>query len=150
MERMKLLPKELVECNGGFDMINPPIESEWFGRVFLHPLSDKKNFEQQIEKMAMHRNGIALIFNRSDSNGFHRHILERAHALFFLQGRFYYNDENGVKHKENCGGATLFVAYGQYNAAILKRCRLKGVYVPLVRKYQKRNQEIIEPNIFEE
>lgn len=138
MEKTKQLPKELIICNGEFDLVNPKLSEEWKGRVFIHPPHDRKNLELFLEKMAVHGNGIALLFNRSDSKTFHKHVLKRSHGLFYLQHRFYYLDEKGKKHKENCGGAVLFVAYGQTNSSLLKHCKLEGIYVPLIRRYTKK------------
>ena len=143
MEKNKLLPKELITSNGEFDLIDPKLSETWQGRIFLHP-PHNANFEKYIDKMANHGNGIALVFSRTDSNAFHKYILNRAHALFFISGRFKYIDENGKKFKENCGGAVLFVAYGQQNSSILKQCKIKGVYVPLVRKYTRKRIEKTE------
>lgn len=138
MEAKRNLPKEMISCNGEFDMIQPPLIGEWNGRIFLHPMTDKKKTDEFVEKFSQHGNGILLIGAGTDSHTFQKHILNRAHALFFIQGRFYYLKEDGSKEKENCGKAMVFVAYGQQNSIALKHCKLKGVYVPLIRRYTKK------------
>jgi len=52
--------------------LNPPYGTETF---------------KWLAHLAEHRRGIALIFARTETKGFHREIWNKAHAVFFFEGR---------------------------------------------------------------
>ena len=81
-------------------------------------------------------NGLALIFARTDTAMFFRHVWPRATAVLFLRGRltFCYPDGTGSKAGHNSGGPSCLVAYGPRSTARLASiadlgalCYLKAV-----------------------
>lgn len=114
-----LTPPELIRALGSFDLdpcapINRPwdtaahhytiddagLDSFWYGRVWLNPPYGKYMY-QWLEKLAEHKRGIALIFNRSDTIGYHEQVLKKCHSIFCLKGRssFYEQFFEDVKGK---------------------------------------------------
>ena len=102
----------------------------WTRRVWLNPPYGKYTGEW-MNKMAMHGDGIALIFARTDTGMFHESIFPHAHALFFLRGRIVFHHTSGKPGKFNGGAPSVLIAYGDYNAQVLKTCNLRGKFVSL-------------------
>lgn len=100
-----LTPPEIIQSLGQFDLdpcspLSRPwdtashhltIEDDglscgWVGRVWLNPPYGNKTFKW-IERLCQHRNGIALIFARTETIGFHEQIWDKADGIFFFKGR---------------------------------------------------------------
>lgn len=96
-----LTPPEIIRALGGFDLdpcapVNRPwdmasqhytvmdngLQKPWFGRVWCNPPYGRETFKW-IEKLASHGSGIALIFARTETRGFHAQIWGKAHSVFF-------------------------------------------------------------------
>lgn len=145
-----LTPPEIITSLGGFDLdpcaphpdVRPwptaerhyhklmdGLSREWFGRVWCNPPYGKNTFSW-MKKLADHGNGIALIFSRTETIGFHKQIWDRADAVFFFRGRlrFYHvtGERGGTANAPSC-----LVAYGSKNAEALRSCRLTGKFVSL-------------------
>jgi len=105
-----LTPPELITSLGNFDLdpcspiIRPwdtaskhyTVEDNglmlpWVGRVWLNPPYGRVTFDW-LNRLAEHKSGIALIFARTETKGFHGEIWNRAKSIFFFKGRlsFYY------------------------------------------------------------
>lgn len=110
-------------------MIQPPLIGNWSGSVFIFP-NEKKYSENYVKKIYEHGNGILLIHAETNRVAFQKYVLKRAHSLYFIQGNLKYFSKPMV-----------LVAYGQQNSGLLKHCKVEGFYVPLIRRYQKRNRE---------
>ena len=131
-----LTPPDIIKALGEFDLdpsspINRPWETAkkhytveddglvqpWEGRVWCNPPYGRETFKW-IDKLATHGNGIALIFARTETIGFHDHIWNRADAVFFFKGRlkFHYVDgtQGGTANAPSC-----LVAYGKENVNAL-------------------------------
>ena len=69
------------------DGLNQP----WKGRVWCNPPYGRETFKW-IDKLSNHGDGIALIFARTETIGFHEYIWNKADAVFFFKGRlrFYH------------------------------------------------------------
>jgi hypothetical protein len=117
--------------------------SPWFGRVFMNPPygSDTPKW---FRKLALHGNGIGLVFCRSDTAWFHEYI-PMADAICFIKGRvqFVPAEKDGInypklyysgKYKPNsgCGAASMLVAFGKENAKALFNCGL-GFTLPVIK-----------------
>lgn len=97
-----------------FDVHVDGLKQPWFGRVWLNPPYGDQTF-LWLKKLADHGNGIALIFARTETRGFHEQVWQRADALLFLKGRLKFFHVDGSQ-----GGAanapSVLIAYGQENA----------------------------------
>ena len=86
-------------------------------RVWCNPPYGRKCFDW-IKKLADHNNGIALVFARTETIGFHEQVWQRADAIFFFKGRlkFYYVDgtQGGSANAPSC-----LISYGKENTKAL-------------------------------
>lgn len=105
------------------------LSKEWKGRVWCNPPYGKNTF-LWIRKLANHGNGIALIFARTETRGFHSEIWNKADSIFFLKGRLKFHhitgEQGGTANAPSC-----LVAYGKNNDEILKGLNLEGKYIKL-------------------
>lgn len=88
--------------------------SLWSGLVWCNPPYGRR-MSVWLERMALHANGIALVFARTDTRPFQRHVFPFAQSLLFLRGRVTFYTPEGVKALEghNSGGPSVLIAYGQ-------------------------------------
>lgn len=102
---------------------------QWVGRVWCNPPYGKETF-RWMEKLADHGNGIALIFARTETKGFHRQVWNRADAVFFFEGRLAFHRVDGsvgdVANAPSC-----LVAYGDLNVTRLAFAGFSGHLVTL-------------------
>jgi len=91
----------------------------WGGRVWLNPPYGKETFNW-ISKLADHKMGVALIFARTETIGFHKEIWEKANSVFFFKGRlrFYYvnGERGGTANAPSC-----LVSYSNYDTMIIEK-----------------------------
>lgn len=112
-----------------YDINADGLKMPWFGRVWCNPPYGEHTFTW-IEKLADHGNGVALIFARTETKGFHRQIWERADALLFIEGRLKFFHVDGTPGNA-ANAPSVLVAFGEQNVDALKRCGLKGAFVKL-------------------
>ena len=143
-----LTPPELVKKLGCFDLdpccpLDAPfyhakqnftveedgLSQDWFCRVYLNPPYGK-GMELWIEKLKFHGNGIALIFARTETKCFFDHIWNAADALLFVKGRIRFYHVSGIQGGTS-GAPSVFVAYGQTNAQVLKNSGIVGRFLSL-------------------
>jgi len=144
-----LTPPEILAALGPFDLdpccpaVMPwptaarmltPVQNglavEWSGMVWLNPPYGPDVWAW-LGRLADHGNGIALIFARTETNGFHRWVWGRADALLFLEGRLHFHHADGKRAAANAGGPSVLVGYGREACARLTRCGLPGKFVAL-------------------
>jgi len=90
----------------------------WEECVWLNPPYGKHT-SQWLEKMHNHRNGIALVFARTDCAWFHSFVA-KADAILFLKGRVRFVDGLGLTKGQGAGSGSMLIAWGQENIAALK------------------------------
>lgn len=103
------------------------LSQEWHGRVWLNPPYGPEAWEW-LAKLAEHGRGTALIFARTETEGFVREVWRKADAMLFLEGRLHFHHPNGARAKGNSGGPSVLVAYGADDAEKLADCGLTGAY----------------------
>ncbi|WP_420408632.1 DNA N-6-adenine-methyltransferase [Hoeflea sp.] len=103
----------------------------WFGRVWLNPPYSAHEIGRWLARMAGHGNGIALIFARTETASFCRHVWDAADAVLFLEGRLNFHLPNGRRAAKNAGAPSVLCAYGTDNADCLAGSGLEGQFVPL-------------------
>ncbi|GHE79125.1 hypothetical protein GCM10019059_42150 [Camelimonas fluminis] len=86
-----------------------------------------------MEKLANHGKGTALVFARTETEFFHRHVWNRADACLFLHGRLHFCHPDGRIAKANAGAPSVLVAYGAKDAERLYDSDIDGKFVPLTR-----------------
>lgn len=116
-------------ANKHYSLPDDGIKLTWFGRVWCNPPYGKETFKW-IHKLADHGNGIALIFARTETIGFHTHIWDKADAIFFFKGRLKFHSITG----EVSGAAnapSCLIMFGENNIESVKKAKLKGKLVIL-------------------
>jgi phage N-6-adenine-methyltransferase len=143
-----LTPPELIKALGDFDLdpcspiIRPwdtakkhyTIEDngliqDWKGRVWLNPPYGRETFKW-IDKLAKHGNGIALIFARTETIGFHEQIWEKADAIFFFKGRIKFHYVTG-EQGSTANAPSCLVAFGKNNIEAIQQSNLQGKLIIL-------------------
>lgn len=104
---------------------------EWHDRVWLNPPYTSAELDRWMARMADHGQGVALIFARTETQAFHRHVWQRATGLLFLEGRLHFHDRNGVRAAANAGAPSVLCAYGADDLDRLAAADLAGALVPL-------------------
>lgn len=101
----------------------------WHGRVWCNPPYGKETFKW-VEKLSDHGNGIALIFARTETKGFHNSVWGKADAVFFFKGRikFHYIDGR-VGH--NANAPSCLAIFGSNNIEKVRKSGLKGKLIIL-------------------
>lgn len=87
-----------------------------------------------LAKLSRHGDGIALVFARTETAAFFDFVWPVAHAIMFLRGRLSFHSVDGSQPTNNAGSPSVLIAYGESNAAILKNCRLDGIYLDIPQK----------------
>lgn len=144
-----ITPKWLIEKIGPFDL--DPCASDpqpwpcaekqytvednglmapWFGMVFANPPYGRQ-LDAWLNRLSLHGNGIALVFARTDTAAFFRHVWPQADSLLFIRGRltFHYPDGSRPKKGHNSGGPSVLIAYGKQADVRLQDNSSLGAYV---------------------
>lgn len=109
------------------------LAAEWVGRVWCNP-PYSTHAALWLEKMARHGSGIALVFARTDTAMFHRHVWGSARSILFLEGRLNFHFPDGRPAPYNSGGPSCLIAYSNEDDARLRTSRLKGFVVSSVKE----------------
>lgn len=104
----------------------------WHGRVWLNPPYSTGVIERWLARLAEHGKGTSLIFARTETEAFFRHVWERAHALLFIRGRLHFHLPDGRRAAANAGAPSVLCAYGKGDAETLAYCGIGGQFVPIV------------------
>lgn len=118
-------------AKASFTRLENGLSQFWFGRVWLNPPYRADQIPKWLARMAAHGHGTALIFARTETDTFFRHVWECATALLFLRGRINFHLPDGRRAKANAGAPSVLCAYGGEDAAILRSCVLPGHLVDL-------------------
>ena len=108
------------------------LSREWKGRVWCNPPYGP-HAEKFLKRMAEHGNGIALIFARTETKSFQQHCWRKANGMLFLAERIKFRLPGGGS-SGSAGAPSVFIAYGENNADILRDSGISGYYVPLDNK----------------
>lgn len=102
----------------------------WSGLVWCNPPYGRK-MAVWMERMALHNNGIALIFARTDTRAFFDHVWPVYSALLFLKGRLTFCTPSGdtAPLGHNSGGPSVLIGYGAEAARRLTLNRDIGALV---------------------
>lgn len=99
----------------------------WSGRVWCNPPYGKHT-PAWLKKMHEHRNGIALVFARTDCKWAHDYIF-KADAILFLSGRVKFVDGLGATGGSGAGCGSMLAAWGDECVTALRRLSDKGKFI---------------------
>jgi hypothetical protein len=112
-----------------FSVVDNGLLQSWQGRVWCNPPYGRETFKW-LDKLASHGNGIALIFARTETKGFHSEIWGRADAVFFFKGRLRFHRVTG-EQGDTANAPSCLVAYGRGNVEAIRNSGLKGKLILL-------------------
>ena len=112
----------------GYNIRDDGLSCRWRGRVYCNPPYGDRALPF-MERLASHGNGIGLLFGRTETQMFQKHIWLEADAILFLAGRLHFYLPNGQRAKGNSGGPSVLIAYGKKNIQSLRDCGLPGALV---------------------
>ena len=104
----------------------------WQGVVYCNPPYGAKAAEW-LSRLALHGNGIALVFARTETRAFFRSVWPHASALLFVKGRLTFCEPDGTTAKtgHNSGGPSVLIAYGDLaKQRLIDNADLGKVVVP--------------------
>lgn len=101
----------------------------WFGRIWLNPPYGKETFKW-LEKLHAHGDGIALIFSRTETIGFHAEVWNKADAIFFFKGRLKFHYVDG-RQGDVANAPSCLIAYGANNVEAIANSGLNGKLIRL-------------------
>ncbi len=110
------------------------LSRSWGGLVWCNPPYGKEA-GKWLKRCADHGNAIALVFARTETDMWIRHVWGSADAVLFLFGRIHFHFVDGSRAKANSGAPSALIAYGDNNARTLSTCGLPGHFVKI-------NQEV--------
>jgi len=112
-----------------YNLEDDGLASPWGGNVWLNPPYGKHTI-QWLGKMHQHRQGIALVFARTDCKWFHEYVT-KADAILFLKGRVKFVDGLGITNGSGAGSGSMLIAWGSDNVEVLEKCTDQGFLVKL-------------------
>ena len=109
------------------------LDRKWSGRVWLNPPYKRGLVDRFMSKMAAHRDGLALVFARTDVEWFTQNVWGKATAITFFDGRLYFHHSDGSRAAANAGAGSVLIAYGDQCADILQRAddKIRGQFLDL-------------------
>lgn len=102
----------------------------WDGLVWLNPPYGKFTGAWLQRMNGRHRNGVALVFARTDCKWFHESVA-KADAVLYLSGRVKFVDGLGVTGGSGAGSGSMLVAWGPIAFDALFGMRDRGLFVDL-------------------
>ena len=107
-----------------FTINDDGLSREWFGRVWLNPPYGRETFKW-LNKLSQHKKGIALIFSRTETIGFHEQIWNKAHSIFFFKGRLKFFKIDGSQG--DCANApSCLISYSEQDSNFIRDSGLNG------------------------
>ena len=102
----------------------------WFGRVWMNPPYGAKT-GRWLSRLVEHGIGTALVFARTETKFFFKHVWDDAAAVFFLYQRLHFHYVDGRAAAYNSGAPSVLIAYGKDDAQRLADSGLEGKFIPL-------------------
>lgn len=138
-----LTPPDIIKALGPFDLdpcapvhrpwdmaarhytvVEDGLAQPWNGSVWLNPPYGKMTFTW-LKRLAEHRHGIALIFARTETKGFHEVIWQRARSVFFFKGRLRFCFVTG-EQGNTANAPSCLVTYSDAYTERIKEAMRKG------------------------
>lgn len=134
-----LTPKYITDALGPFDLdpcspgdrrpwdtakehISLPTDGlsmDWYGRVWCNPPYGRETFKW-LNKLAEHGSGIALVFARTETKGFHASVWNKAHAVMFFDRRLRFHKVTG-EQGDTANAPSCLISYSPDDTEIIKR-----------------------------
>lgn len=100
----------------------------WEGRLFVNP--PYSGWAPFIKKLSEHNNGIALIFAKTETKGWHDHVWPKVDSILFIKRRLKFL-RSDFKSASTATQASVLIAYGAANTKCLETCGIEGKLIKL-------------------
>ena len=100
------------------------LNSAWAGRVWLNPPYGKET-KAWLARMDGHRNGVSLVFARTDCAWYHDYAA-KCDGILFVKGRIKFVDARGATGESGAGAGSMLLSWGSDNADALRRMAADG------------------------
>lgn len=148
-EQTWITPQYIVESLGEFDL-DPCAHTEmpystakemntlptdgltldWKGkRIWCNPPYGRETFKW-IKKLSESKSGVAIIFARTETKGFHEYIWNKAHSVFFFRGRIKFLNKEGVQGN-SANAPSCLISFSSEDTEAIRKSGLKGRIVLL-------------------
>jgi len=130
-----MTPPHILEALGSFDD-DPSIRGEsglnreWVGRVWINPPYGPHT-GHWMRRLAMHGNGIALLFARTETKMFFHWVWDCADGVLFIRGRLRFLRPDGTPGPWTAGAPSVLVGYGAQNVEALRNASTLGRFIAL-------------------
>jgi hypothetical protein len=106
--------------------------ADWHGFVWMNPPYGAP-CGAWLNRLAMHDQGIALVFARTETKMFFESVWGHARSMIFVRGRitFNYPDGSAPKVGHNSGGPSVLIGYGDEATRRLRANSSLGAFVEL-------------------
>lgn len=108
-----------------YTILDNGLNQPWEGFVWMNPPYGRE-VDKWMARLADHGQGIALIFARTETKAWQRHVWARASAILFLDGRLTFHHRDGRQANHSAGAPSALVAYGECARAGLEAAHLGG------------------------
>lgn len=110
---------EYIPAKKHFSKEDDGLKQEWEGSVWCNPPYGKEA-AIWLDKFVEHKNGIALVFARTDTTWFHR-IVPNVDAVLFLKGRIQFIDGVNSSNKSGSTCGSMLLAFGKNNVEAISK-----------------------------
>lgn len=102
------------------------LAQRWSGRVFMNPPYGR-NIGDWMRRFAIHGNGIALVFARTETEWFQRTV-PAVDVACFVRGRLTFVAKSGEMGHYNAGAPSVLLGVGERCAEAVRRCGLGMIW----------------------
>jgi hypothetical protein len=120
-------PIKWIPAKTTYSLKDDGLASPWNGLVWLNPPYGKST-GAWLNKMHQHRNGVALVFSRTDCAWYHDTVA-KADAILFLKGRVKFVDGLGVTSGSGAGCGSMLIAWGDNAVSALQKMSDCGHFI---------------------
>ena len=100
------------------------LQQPWVGTVWCNPPYGRET-TLWLKRMSEHKDGVALVFSRTDCAWFHEYAAS-ADSILFLRGRIRFVDGAGATGGSGAGNGSMLCAWGAKSVAALDWMALMG------------------------
>jgi hypothetical protein len=103
------------------------LAAEWEGLVWCNPPYSYKQTWPWLAKLAGHPDGgIALVFARTDTEGFFKEAWSKADGFLFVKGRIDFCRPDGVPDRKGAGAPSVLIGYTDEAMRRLAGSKIEG------------------------
>lgn len=122
-------------ANNQFTVKEDGLKQQWDGRIWLNPPFSATLRASFMQKMNLHKNGIALLPATFETKPFKQYVINDCKGILMLDHRPYFHLPSGERGKSNSGQTMCLVAFDEMNLESLLNSGLGHVFKPYHKNY---------------